>query len=112
MPSCETRGHSIEQVAGVKEMRGRRGPGEVASLTTASTRRQSTPISAASSQSSQELKARRRHVESAGWNRICCQVSRDITDVMDPDAELMAAIEAFHHRQLARIDAATRGIRH
>jgi hypothetical protein len=39
----------------------------------------------------QQLKARRRHVESAGWNRICCQVSRDITDVMDPDAELMAA---------------------
>ena len=42
----------------------------------------------------QQLKARRRHVESAGWNRICCQLWRDLTEVTDPDAELMAAIEA------------------
>jgi hypothetical protein len=45
-------------------------------------------------------------------NVIASQVWRDITDVTDPNAELMAAIEAFRHRQLARIDAATRGIRH
>jgi hypothetical protein len=53
----------------------------------------------------QQLKARRRHVESAGWNRICCQLWRDLTEVTDPDAELMAAIEAFRQRQLAQIDA-------
>jgi hypothetical protein len=53
----------------------------------------------------QELKAKRRHFESAGWNRICCQVWRDITDVTDPDAELMAAINIFRQRQLAKIDA-------
>jgi hypothetical protein len=53
----------------------------------------------------QELKARRRHIESAGWNGICCQVWRDITDGTDPNAELMAAIEAYRQRQLAKIDA-------
>jgi hypothetical protein len=38
-------------------------------------------------------------------NVIACQVWRDITDVMDPDAELRAAIEAFRQRQLAQINA-------
>ena len=52
-----------------------------------------------------ELTAQRRHFESARWNRICCQVWRDITDVTDPDAELMAAIDPFRQRQLAKIDA-------
>jgi hypothetical protein len=51
------------------------------------------------------LKARRRHVDSVRWNVIACQVWRDITDVTDPDAELMAAIEAFRRRQLGKIDA-------
>jgi hypothetical protein len=51
------------------------------------------------------LKAQRKRVERVSWNRICCQVWRDITDVTDPDAELMAAIEAFRWRQLAKIDA-------
>jgi hypothetical protein len=36
---------------------------------------------------------------------IACQVWRDITDVMDPDTELMAVIEVFRRRQLAQIDA-------
>jgi hypothetical protein len=53
----------------------------------------------------QELKARRRHVDSVRWNVIASQVWRDITDVTDPDAELLAAIEAFRQRQLAEIDA-------
>jgi hypothetical protein len=51
------------------------------------------------------LKARRRHVDSVRWNVIACQVWRDITDMTDPDVELMAAIEAFRQRQLAMIDA-------
>ena len=33
------------------------------------------------------------------------QVWRDLTDVTDSDAELMAAIEAFRQRQLAKINA-------
>jgi hypothetical protein len=40
-----------------------------------------------------------------GWNVIACQVWRDITDMTGPDAELIAAIEAFRQRQLAQIDA-------
>jgi hypothetical protein len=36
---------------------------------------------------------------------IACQVWHDITDVMDPDADLMAAIEALRQHQLAQIDA-------
>ncbi len=38
-------------------------------------------------------------------NRTCCQVWRDITDVTDTDAELMAAIQAFRQHELAKIDA-------
>jgi hypothetical protein len=53
----------------------------------------------------QALKAQRKRVERVSWNRICCQVWRDITDVRYPDAELMAAIEAFRQRQLGKIDA-------
>ncbi len=53
----------------------------------------------------QELKARRRYVDSVRWNVIACQVWRDITEVTEPDAELMAAIEAFRQRQLAKMDA-------
>jgi hypothetical protein len=53
----------------------------------------------------QELKARRRHIDRARWNVIACQVWRDMPDVTDPDAELVAAIEAFRQRQLAKIDA-------
>jgi hypothetical protein len=53
----------------------------------------------------QELKAWRRHVDSVRWNISAYQVWRDITDVTDPDAELMAAIEAFRQRQLAKVDA-------
>ena len=53
----------------------------------------------------QELKARHRHVDSVRWNVIACQVWHDITDVMDPDADLMAAIEALRQRQLAKVDA-------
>jgi hypothetical protein len=50
-------------------------------------------------------KAQRKRVERVSWNRICCQVWRDITAVTDPDAELMAAIDTFRRRQLAKIDA-------
>jgi hypothetical protein len=39
------------------------------------------------------------------WDVIACQVWRDITAVTDPDAELMAAIDTFRRRQLAKIDA-------
>ena len=53
----------------------------------------------------QALKAQRKRVERVSWNRICSQVWRDITDVTDSDAELMAAIEAFRQRQLAKINA-------
>ena len=53
----------------------------------------------------QELKAPARHLDNVRWNVIACQVWRDITEVTDPDAELMAAIEAFRQRQLAKIDA-------
>jgi hypothetical protein len=53
----------------------------------------------------QALKAQRKRVERASWNRICCQAWRDITDVTDADAELITAIEAFRWRQLAKIDA-------
>jgi hypothetical protein len=53
----------------------------------------------------QELKARRRHLDSVQWNAIACRVWRDITEVTLPDAELMAAIDPFRQRQLAKIDA-------
>jgi hypothetical protein len=44
-------------------------------------------------------------IDSVRWNVIACQVWGDITDMTDPDVELMAAIEAFRQRQLAMIDA-------
>jgi hypothetical protein len=48
----------------------------------------------------QELKAWRRHVDSVRWNISAYRVWRDITDVIDPDADLMAAIEAFWQAQI------------
>jgi hypothetical protein len=60
----------------------------------------------------QELKARHRQVDSVRWNVIACQVWHDITDVMDPDADLMAAIEAITAAPARQGRRATRGIRH
>jgi hypothetical protein len=55
----------------------------------------------------QELKARRRHVDSVPWNVIACQVWRDITDLTDPDAELITALEAFRQRSGIHISGVT-----
>jgi hypothetical protein len=51
------------------------------------------------------LNPQHKRVERASWNRICCQAWPDITDVTDPDTELMAAVESSQQRQLAKIDA-------
>jgi hypothetical protein len=53
----------------------------------------------------QALKAWRRHVNNLRLNVIACQVWRGIADVTDPDADLMAALEAFRQGQLAKIGA-------
>jgi hypothetical protein len=53
----------------------------------------------------QELEARHRHVNSVAVERDRCQVWHDITDVMDPDGDLMAALEALRQHQLAKVDA-------
>jgi hypothetical protein len=47
----------------------------------------------------QELKARRRHVDSVPWNVIACQVW--------PDAELITALEAFRQRSGIHISGVT-----